>query len=127
MSTQEERPAIELVIGEFTKTLNDGNFNHIRSLYTKDGIFMPNGYKSIQSRKLANRPSTSIISTEFKIDIQIGQVEVDGKYAFVTATAEVREGANEVAKTSRDFFTLRKDADQWKIYRYIFNNFTPSR
>lgn len=126
MSTQQEKPAIELVIKEFTDTLNQGRFHQIAPLYTEDGIFMPDGYKSIKSKKLASTASKSVVGDNFKIAIQIEQVEVDGNYAFVTASAEVSEGENNAPKKSRDFFTLRKNGEQWKIYRYMFNNFAPS-
>lgn len=126
MSTQEDKSAIELVIKEFTDTLSQGRFHQIPLVYTEDGIFMPDGYKSIESRKLASTASKSVIGDNFKIAIQIEQVDVDGNYAFVTATAEVSKGENNAPKTSRDFFTLRKNGEQWKIYRYMFNNFAPS-
>ncbi len=126
MSTQEEKPAVERVIKEFTDTLNQGRFHQIEALYTEDGVFMPNGSKSIKSEKLVGTASKSVIGDMFRIVIHIEQVTVDGNYAFVTATAEVVDGENNTSKKSRDVFTLRKNGEQWKIYRYMFNNFAPS-
>lgn len=126
MNPQQDRPAIELVIKDFTNALNQGRFHQIPALYTEDGIFMPNGYKSLESKKIGILASKQSTGNNFKINIQIDEIEVDGNYAFVTGKADVQTGENTPAKTTRDFFTLRKDGEQWKVYRYMFNNFTAS-
>lgn len=122
MSTQHEIAAIELVIENFTKALNAGAFDKIPGMYTADGLSMPDEFKSINSQKLGSTVSALFTLSNYKIEIDINQVEVDGNYAFVTAIAKVHGVINRATKTSRDFFVLRKDEGNWKIYRYMFNS-----
>lgn len=125
MSTQQEKSAIEQLIKDFTNALNQGLLNQVPALFTADGISMPDGYKSTESKKLGKAALQQFTGKDFKINIQIEEIEVDNNYAFVTGSAEVRT-ENRAPKISRDFFALRKDGEQWKIYRYMFNNFTAS-
>lgn len=116
------------ILNEYAFSLNSAQYNSIAAFYTEDGQFMPEGFKTISRGDfLKNRSGNFLKSTDFKIDYTIENTFVNNNYAFVSAVASTSTrdfSTGEISvKTSRDFFVLRRDDDNWKIYRYMFNKF----
>jgi hypothetical protein len=85
---------------------------------------MPDGFKTLTKKDLDAAGGKFLQNKTFKIKYDIQSVTVGNKFAFIEATARttiVPNGGEEIFQSSRDFFVLRKDGTDWKIYRYLFN------
>jgi ketosteroid isomerase-like protein len=125
MNIQAEKAAIEDVVTAFAHTLNTGNKDALRGFFAQDGLFMPEGFKSIPSNRLAG--ATDFLNrVNFQIAFTPEDIVIDGGYGFARFTAHTNmrnpETGTPTRKKSRDFFVFRKEQDLWKIYRYMFNN-----
>jgi ketosteroid isomerase-like protein len=126
MNNIEEKQIIKL-LQEYAFLLNSAHIDLIPTFYTEDGLFMPDGLKNLTRLDITKRTSGNFLKKiNFKIEYTAKSIVVQDSYAFVLAAAKTSTknaltgDINE--KTSRDFFVLRKESDNWKIYRYMFNN-----
>ncbi|MDB5263792.1 MAG: hypothetical protein JWQ14_3075 [Adhaeribacter sp.] len=126
MSIQNNKAAAEKMLAGYAEALNSADTALIPSFYTKDGLFMPESSKALTSGDLLKSSKSFLKKQRFQISFSVQDIVVDGDYAFVQATAKTSTSnfaANqEFSQTSRDFFVLRNEQDEWKIFRYIFNN-----
>jgi ketosteroid isomerase-like protein len=126
MQTQNERQAAEGLLRAYAEALNSATTALIPSFYTQDGLFLPQGSKALTFTDLPQRSVSFFKKVRFYIDYSLKDIAVDKGYAFVEATAKTRTTDlatnQELTQTSRDFFVLRKEQEEWKIYRYIFNH-----
>ncbi|MGI4734533.1 MAG: YybH family protein [Janthinobacterium lividum] len=118
--------AAEQLLAQYAEALNTANTTLLPALYTTDGVFMPNGRAPLPAGALPGKAASFFAKTRLHISYAVEGVTVSGAYAFVqatarTATTDLATG-QQVARTSRDFFVLRQDAQDWKIYRYVFNS-----
>jgi ketosteroid isomerase-like protein len=126
MSTQNEKQAAEKLLAGFADVLNNANADAIASFYTQDGVFMPDGFKKLTATDLGMAGNQYLKKSGFQISYDIESVTFDREFAFVETIAKIKVRSDSDDKTfsqsSRDFFVLRKEEAQWKIYRYIFNH-----
>jgi ketosteroid isomerase-like protein len=124
MSTiNEKQAAVQLLYG-YAAVLNRANLASISSFYAFDGLFMPDGFKTLTKKDLDAAGGKFLQNKTFQIEYNIQSVTVGNEFAFIDATARtttVPNGRDEIFQNSRDFFVLRKDGTDWKIYRYLFN------
>jgi ketosteroid isomerase-like protein len=124
MSTINEKQAAEQLLYGYAAVLNKANLASISSFYAFDGLFMPDGFKTLTKKDLDAAGGKFLQNKTFKIKYDIQSVTVGNEFAFIEATARttiVPNGGEEIFQSSRDFFVLRKDGTDWKIYRYLFN------
>lgn len=121
-----ENKQAEELVGEYAAALNAAKIDMIPSFYTADAVFMPDNSRKLTKADLLKSSQTFLKKSHFKITYSILDIAVTGEYAFVQATAQtntVNPGTNQgVTKTSQDFFVLRQEQQEWKIFRYMFNN-----
>lgn len=121
-----ENIQVENLVKEYAAALNAGNTGLIPTFYTEDGVFMPENTRSLIKSDLLNKSKGFFQKCRFQISYSIQEVVVKGENAFVQAIAQtdtVNPQSNQkISKTSQDFFVLRKEQNDWKIFRYIFNN-----
>lgn len=126
MQTQDERTAAGKLLASYAEALNTADISAIHSLYTTDGVFMPDRFKSLTVADLSGKRSQYLQKAHFHIAYSPQHIVVGDNYAFIEATATttaIDPGTDKkIIRTSQDFFVLRKDKAAWKIYRYIFNN-----
>lgn len=125
MIKQTERTAVERLLTKYGQALNLADASAIPSFYTKDGQFMPEGLKITPVSELKGRGESFFKKVRLKVDYSIQDMVVDGGYAFVQANARTVAtdlNANQGPHFSRDFFVLRKEQEEWKIFRYLFHN-----
>lgn len=125
MSTQPEKTAVANLLSDYANAINTANTALIASFYTQDGRLMPEGLKDLTKGDLINRGQKFFQQVRFQIDYAVPDTVIDGEYAFVQTTAKTTTTSLETKKvedqTSRDFFVLRKEKEDWKIFRYVFN------
>ncbi|TXK36948.1 nuclear transport factor 2 family protein [Pontibacter qinzhouensis] len=130
MKTQTEQAAVEKLLSQYAQALNTADAPSIPSFYTEDGQFMPHGFRVLSTGELVKRSNNYFKKVRFQIDYYVQNTIVDGGYAFVQATAKTITTDfatnREAQQTSRDFFVLRKEQEEWKIFRYTFNNLKSS-
>ncbi|AMR32464.1 hypothetical protein A0256_14045 [Mucilaginibacter sp. PAMC 26640] len=124
MSTRNEKLSAEQVLHGYAEVLNKANIASISSFYASDGLFMPDGFKTLSKKELDAVSGKFLKDGNFKINYDIKNINVENEFAFIDATARtttIGRGGEAASKNSRDFFVLRKDGADWKIYRYLFN------
>ncbi|AZA55225.1 YybH family protein [Chryseobacterium sp. G0201] len=118
-------------IQNFESALNSGNIDSVLSFYSEDAIFMPDGFRSLKRGEIGRSNSNFLTEKDFKIKFDNLKIDVNDNYGFVEAVANTSsidlKDTSRVQKTSRDFFVLRQEENQWKIFSYIFNNVTVSQ
>ncbi|RZL00116.1 MAG: DUF4440 domain-containing protein [Hymenobacter sp.] len=118
--------AAEQLLAHYAEALNAANPALLPTLYTADGVFMADGVATLPAGALPGKGNSFFAKSRLHISYAVEDVTVGGAYAFVratarTATTDLATG-REVARTSRDFFVLRQESQDWKIYRYLFNS-----
>ncbi|WP_324680251.1 nuclear transport factor 2 family protein [Hymenobacter sp. GOD-10R] len=118
--------AAEQLLAQYAEALNTAHPLLLPALYTADGVFMPNGVASLPAGVLPGQGEKFFAKSRLHIRYAVEEVTGNGEYAFVqatarTATTDLTTG-QEVTRTSRDFFVLRQEGQDWKIYRYLFNS-----
>lgn len=112
-------------VNNYAKTLNSGNSIEVSSFYSEDALFMPEGLKELSKNEIGKK-GKFLKKSDFKIQYNSIKVTLDESFAFVNAIAETNEkdlkNGTVIRKTSRDFFVFKKEAKEWKICRYVFNN-----
>jgi ketosteroid isomerase-like protein len=126
MSIPDEKQIIGDTLNSFGEALNSANIKKIPLYFAADGIFMPEATRSFSGKELRHTTGNFFAKNAFSITFSIEELEVDGVYAFVHARANtvttIRATGIVYEKMTRDFFVLRKEGVDWKIYRYMFNH-----
>lgn len=127
MNYTKEKQAISTLLDNFAQVLNSAQTKAIPDFFDQDSIFIPEGMgKFIGIDTLGKTDEGFLKRANFKISYTIKDITVENNYAFVEAFASTVENRisdlNSVKKSSIDFFVLKNVDDNWKIYRYIFNN-----
>src|SRR5438552_12574357 len=86
MNIQAEKAAIEDIVTAFAHTLNTGNKDAIPDFFAHDGLFMPEGFKSIPCNRLAG-PINFLTRVNFQIAFTPENIVIDGGYGFGRFTA----------------------------------------
>lgn len=121
-----EKIKAETFISEYAAALNAANGDLMPAFYTADAVFMPDNSRILTKSDLLKMDPTFLSKSRFRISYTIQDILLKDEYAFVQARAQTTtvdpHTHNEVSKTSRDLFVLRKEQNEWKIFRYMFNN-----
>ena len=123
---KEERKKIEGLLDQYKDSLNTSNAQLAQSLYTKDGVFMPNdGPSAIGAENLLKSYEFVFSQIQLNIEFYIHEIEIDENLAFATTnskgTALVRATGDTTAEANRELFVFEKIDGDWKIARYMFN------
>ncbi|RZJ87773.1 MAG: hypothetical protein EOO20_15285 [Chryseobacterium sp.] len=117
---------IKVLLDGFAGALNSADSESLPTYFAANAQFMPEGRNTITKLSDLTNSSKYLKDNFFKIGYTIENLEIDGDFAFVSAVASTSqiEVASKLAvnKTSRDLFVLKKISEDWKIYRYMFNN-----
>lgn len=127
---KEEKQKIEKLLGEYQKSLNTSDAKLARSLYTKDGIFMPTEAPSgIGSEGILRSYEYVFSQIQLSIEFFIEEIEVEGNMAFAVTsskgTVKIHANGVEAPEANRELFVFEKVGEEWKIARYMFNKAEP--
>ncbi|MNY35796.1 hypothetical protein D3C86_1702290 [compost metagenome] len=119
--------AIEKLLFNYQDALNESDVNKVLPLYTKDGVFMPQGGPSaIGQEQLKGSYEFVFKNLQLNIKFQIDEIVVLNEGNAFART--VSRGTQLIHATgikgeeeNRELFVLRKEDGEWKIARYIFN------
>lgn len=129
-----DRAAIEAVLATYEAALNASDTDTVLSLYTADGVFMPQhslpnvGADAI--RKAYDGVFAAItLEVDFAID-EIAQVAPNWAFARTRSNGFVTINAtgDRAPEANQELFVFTKTKnDDWKIARYIFSTTNPPR
>lgn len=123
---KEEKNKIEALLIEYKKSLNISDAGLAKSLYTKNGIFMPSGAPSaIGSEAILKSYEFIFSQIQLNIEFFIEEIEVEGNLAFAVTsskrTVKILANGVEAPEANRELFVFEKVNEEWKIARYMFN------
>ena len=129
---KQEKEKIEALLGEYKKSLNTSDAKLARSLYTKDGIFMPTEAPSaIGSENIQKSYEYIFSQIQLNIEFFIEEIVVENDFAFATTSSEgttlIHATGDTVPEANRELFVFEKVDDDWKIARYMFNKTSPRK
>lgn len=126
MTRDEDIYSITNILDGFGKALNSADIRQILFFFDTEAMFMPNEHKSFNSIELRNLKGNFFHRNLFTIVFSISSINTDGAYAFVTAiahsTTTQKDTLQKKENVTRDFFVFRKTEDEWRIFRYMFND-----
>ena len=123
-----QKQEVQTFIANYAAALNAASTELISDYYASGGLFMPDGYPTFNNGEQFKRNIISFFRKKsILIDYVITDISIDGTIALVNALAATRSTdlttKIETTKTTRDFFVLKLEGKEWKILRYLFNNF----
>ena len=127
MQINEDNTSIRNLIHSFSSAFNAADIVRTVSLFTDDGILMPNN-APLSTGKEQLSASYQLLFESFKINIEytIDEITISGDHAFVrtksTVATHVKESGQDVSLVNKEIFVLRGKHNDWKISIYIFNN-----
>lgn len=125
--TIKSNAAIEKLILAYAKAFNAANIAETVSLFTDDGILMPNSASLSQGKKQLTASFESLLKN-FRIHIgyTIDEITLIGDYALVRTNSKVSThiyaSREDVSLLNKELFVVRREYEAWKISHYIFNN-----
>jgi uncharacterized protein (TIGR02246 family) len=126
MFTTPEQTAIESLLHAYGDALNAASVPQVLALYMPDGVFMPTGAPSASGLAQVEQSYAGIFQQiRLHIQLHILEIVVSGDYAFASTTSAgttlIHANGQTVAEENRELFVLQRQAEEWKIARYMFN------
>jgi uncharacterized protein (TIGR02246 family) len=127
---KQEKQKIEALLSEYEKSLNTSDAKLARSLYTKDGIFMPTEAPSgIGPEGILKSYEYVFSQIQLNIKFFIEEIEVEGNMAFAVTSSKgttlIHATGDTIPEANRELFVFEKVNGEWKIARYMFNKTEP--
>lgn len=131
MTVSKDIEAMAAVLTTYQDALNASNTDQVLSLYTSDGVFMPQ-YSSASVGTEEVRHAYDQIFSSITLQIRVNVEEIvptNANWAFARTTSvgtattksgEVREEANQ------ELFVFQNVDDEWRIARYCFCTTNPA-
>lgn len=127
-----DRSKIETTLSTYEQALNNANTDKVMSLYTDDGVFMPQNYLP-NVGKTAVRAAYEGIFKTIKLDIEFTVDEIlqlSPGWAVARTRSEgsiiIKASGDKVPGNNQELFLLQKqNGGEWKIARYIFSTTNP--
>lgn len=122
----QNRQAIEITLTTYFGSLNASDVQTAVGTYSTDGVFMPAAFPTATGKEQLTMAYENVFrAIQLKVTVKIEEVIIRDDIAFartlsngttlIHATGETRPEEN------REFFLLRKESNEWKIARYMFN------
>jgi uncharacterized protein (TIGR02246 family) len=126
MDITTEKTAIEQLLRAYGDALNASSVESVLPLYASDGVFMPTNAPSATGLEQLSESYEFIFKTiQLNVGFHINEIVVSNDLAFATTTSKgttlIHASGQTVAEENRELFVLQKEAEQWKIARYMFN------
>lgn len=127
-----EKEKIEALLRAYQNALNKSDAELARSLYTKDGIFMPTEAPSgIGSEGILRSYEHVFAQIQLNVEFFIEEIEVERNMAFAVTSSKgttlVRATGDTIPEANRELFVFEKVDGDWKIARYMFNKTGPGK
>jgi uncharacterized protein (TIGR02246 family) len=131
MNTDEKM--IAEVLGKYEGALNRSDTAVVMTLYTADGVFMPQHFPSSVGADAVRKAYDGVFRTitltvKFAI-AEIKQVSPDWAFARTNSAGTVKVNATGQTgpEANQELFVFQRVASEWKIARYCFSTTNPPR
>lgn len=123
---EKDQNEIKSLLETYRNSLNTSNAELAQSMYTQDGVFMPQGGPSaIGTEKILASYTFIFSQIQLNIEFHIDEIIVNGDLAFATTTSKgntlIRATQATIPEENRELFVFNKINGEWKIARYMFN------
>lgn len=118
---------IETVLYVYQNALNESSTAHVLPLYTRDGVFMPQGGPTAKGQEQLKGAYDFVFKTlALDVKFEIDEITViNENYAIARTVSKGTQMLYADHKTTpeenRELFILQKEDTKWKIARYMFN------
>lgn len=117
---------IRTLLASYERMLNAADAERIATLYTADGIFMPQGFPTAAGRPAVLASYRAIFSNiTLSITFAVDEVTVSGGLATAVtrSNGSVRVNATGASapESNRELFAFAQEDGAWRIARYMFN------
>lgn len=125
-NNQQCKTDIKALIKSYEKALNSSNVAKVMRLYAKDGVFMPSSKPTSQGYDQV-RTAYKYVFRDLDLDVSfhIDEIVWRDDIAFVRTVSdgEIKLLKKDITlkNNSRELFVMKRINDDWKIYRYMFN------
>ena len=121
-----DKAAVEKSLNNYFSSLNGSDVKGSVDSYTADGVFLGAGSPSaIGTAQLITAYEYLFEAIQLTVNVNFDEVIIKDDIAFVrthsNGTVLIHATGTTIAAENREFFLLRKEKDEWKIARYMFN------
>lgn len=128
-----DESAIRDILTRYERALNTSDTGAVMSLYTEDGVFMPQHFPSSVGAKAVKRAYDGVfgmikLNVKFEI-IEVHVVAPNWAFARTNSFGTVTVLANKSGgpEANQELFVFQKVGEDWKIARYCFSTTNPPR
>ena len=128
-----DESAIRDILTRYERALNTSDTGAVISLYTEDGVFMPQHFPSSVGAKAVKRAYDGVfgmikLNVKFEI-IEVRVVAPNWAFARTNSSGTVTVLANKSGgpEANQELFVFQKVGEDWKIARYCFSTTNPPR
>lgn len=128
-----DESAIRDILTRYERALNTSDTGAVMSLYTEDGVFMPQHFPSSVGAKAVKRAYDGVfgmikLNVKFEI-IEVHVVAPNWAFARTNSSGTVTVLANKSGgpEANQELFVFQKVGEDWKIARYCFSTTNPPR
>ena len=117
---------IEQLLHTYQRGLNEANLDLIRSVYTNDAIVIGQPFPTATGLEGILALYADFLSKlDFNVQFDLLELALSGDLGFIRTRSHgtiVPKGQKPAgSEGNREIFIVKKIADAWKFYRYIFN------
>jgi len=118
--------ALRDLLATYERSLNTSDADLAASCYAADGIFMPSTLPTAAGKELRTAYANIFAAIQLKITFSVDELVIAGEdtaYALTRSNGEVTILATSSTnpEANREMFIFCREADGWKIARYMFN------
>lgn len=116
---------IRSILATYQGALNTSDADLAASLYTADGVFMPNQFPSSAGPHIKDAYKGVFGAIGLDIVFTVDEVTVAGDFAYALTRSKGSQTINATGainpEENRELFIFAKENGAWKFARYIFN------
>ena len=121
---------VEMSLKKFAESLNSADSKAIYEAFSTEGQYIPPKISSVWPPEIVEeRADIFFKSKTMIISFEIKSIRIENGFAFINAVSisEIISKFSGLRKTfeSKDFFVLRNEVGDWKIFRYMFETRIP--
>ncbi len=110
----------------YQRSLNEADLDLVRGVYADDATFIGQPFPTATGiEEIAATYAGAFSKLDFAVQFDILEIELSGDLGFVRTRSQgtiTPKGQNpEGSEGNREIFVVKKIADEWKFYRYMFN------
>ena len=117
---------IKSLLQTYQRGLNEANLDLVRSVYAKDAVVIGQPFPTATGIEAIIALYTDFLSKlDFNVQFDLLEMELSNDLGFIRTRSHgtiVPKGQKPTgSEGNREIFIVKKIADAWKFYRYIFN------